>query len=322
VRPFSYLPGVSNAGRELALGHLAVQAETIRAVSAIRDARIAYLLLKGIGLDLWLYPDAARPVSRDIDVLIAPEQFELACETVRALGTIVDGHQRGLRKPVPEVRFVPDARGGVPIELHRSFHFVHAPVTRCWTLLTADKEQIEVAGTPIDVPSVPARACLLALHATYHGPAGEWAIEDLRRALGVVSIDDWRRAASLSCELGASAAFASGLRLLPAGAEVADTLELAPADDPALRLHARSANPPTFRMLGYATQRPLLGLARLLGAELIPSADRMRTWYPLARRGRGGLAAAHAARVGRLGLTTPRLLASWREARSAARRPQ
>ncbi len=308
-----------DASRELALGHLAVQAQTVRVIRALQNAGIDCVLLKGVGHELWLYGDGARPVSRDVDVLIPPSQFDLACETISELGMRANRGQRRSGRPVPELRFVPSDRNGVPVEPHRSFHFVHAPAKRCWELLSTDSEQIELGGTPIDVPSVPARAALLALHAAYHRDAGKWVIEDLRRALAVVSLDDWRRAARLSDELRASAAFSSGLRLLRPGAAIADALGLVRSDDPELLLYGQSATEPSIRMVHYAGQPPLTGFSRLLGAELIPPADRMRTWYPLARRGRGGLALAYAARLARLGLTSPLLIANWRQARGAAR---
>ncbi len=278
---------MSDASRELALGHLAVQAQTVRAVKALRGAGVDCILLKGIGHELWLYGDGDRRASRDVDVLVGPMQFDLACETVLALGMRLERGQRLPAKPVPELRFMPTDRTGTPVELHRSFHFVHAPAESCWALLSADREQIEVGGMQIDVPSVPVRCALLALHVAFHRDDGEWAIEDLRRALSAVPLDEWQRAADLADELGAWAAFSSGLRLLSDGAAVADALGLASPDDPELILYAQSATDRSVRMLRYAGPRSLTGLARLLGAELIPPADRMRIWYPLARRGRG-----------------------------------
>lgn len=308
---FDYLPGVSEAGREVALGHLAVQAQTLRVVCAIRDAGIDCVLLKGLGHELWLYPDRARPVSRDVDLLIEPGRLKLASETVLKLGmTPTPDPVAATPERWWHVRLLPMDGTRVPVELHQSFHFLESPVERSWALLTAGRDRIEVGGITIDVPAVPVRALMMALHVAAHGSAGQWAIEDLRRAFAVVALEEWRLAAGLAYELGASAAFSSGLRLLPEGAAIADGLCVPnPGSTPRA----------TFRMLGYADQEPVAGLMRLLRAELVPSAHRMRTWYPLARRRRGGLVAAHAIRLARLGLESPRLLASWREARGAAR---
>jgi Uncharacterised nucleotidyltransferase len=311
---------VRNSTREVALGHLALHAQTVRVVRAIRDAGVGCLLLKGIGHELWLYPDGARPISRDVDVLIEPGALQRACEAVVELGMRPSRDQLGPLREEHELRFEP-ADGSRPfVELHRSFGFLDAPPERRWMLLTTDADQIEVAGEQIDVPSVPVRALLLVLHVARHGRGGDWAIEDLRRALDVVALDEWQRAAGLAGALGASAAFSSGLQLLPAGIELADVLGLVKPEDPALRLHQQSALGPALRMTEYAGEPALPGLARLLSAELIPPADRMRTWYPLARRGPRGLVAARVVRLARLGSASPRLLANWRQARAAARR--
>jgi hypothetical protein len=304
----------------VALRHLAARAQTVRVVKAIRKAGASCLLLKGISHELWLYPDGGRRVSQDVDVLVEPGKLPLACEAVVALGMRPARDLVGPLRDQLELPFVPTEGGGPPVELHPSFHFLgHLPAQRWWTVLTADKEHIEVGGTRIDVPSVPARALLLALHVASHGRAGEWAIEDLRRALAVVPPDGWRRAAALARDLGVTEPLSSGLRLLPDGATVADSLELPEPDDPLLRLHSSSATVTTLRMLDYAEQRPLKGLARLLASELIPSSERMRTWYPSARRGRRGLVVAHMVRLARLGRTSPQLLANWRQARASTR---
>lgn len=318
-RSLGYLSGVSDAGREMAMRHLAVHAQTLRVIKALHDSRVDCVLLKGIGHERWLYPDEARPVSQDVDVLVEPNQFDRACATVSALGMRLDRDPRQPERHARELKFVPAHAGGVPVELHPSFHFLNAPPERCWALLAAEREWIDLGGMRIAVPSVPARASLTALHAAFHGRAGRWTIEDLRRALLVVSLEDWRRAACLARDLGAPTAFASGLRLLPAGAEIADALGIAKPDDPTLVLHGQSAAEPAFRMLEYVGDSPVPGLVRLLGVELIPPPDLMRTWYPIARRGRRGLLAAHVARLLRLGLISPRLLSNWRQARAAAR---
>jgi hypothetical protein len=291
------------------MGHLAVHAQTVRVVKAVRDAGVDCILLKGVSYEQWLYHDGARPVSRDVDLLVALERFELARSAVAGLG---------MEATDDPCLFLPSEPGSVRVELHATFHFVGVPAGSFWTVMAANRDQLEVGGVLIDVPSVPARAVLLALHAAFHGRDGHWALEDLRRALEVVSLDEWTRAASLAGELDASAGFAGGLRLLPAGARLADALGLRTPDDPAVLLRAESANLMTFRMLDYAGEPRLAGLARLVGAELFPASDRMRACYPIARRGHTGLVAAHVARLTRLALTSPLLIARWRQARRAA----
>lgn len=310
---------MNDAGRELVLARLAQHAQTARLVRALRKADVDCLLLKGISHELWLYPDGARPPSRDIDVLIAPSRLEEACEALLALGMREARDSLGPRRHGLELRYLSPDVLGVPVELHQSFHFVGAPDAVCWAVLAAGRDQMELGGVPIDIPSLPARAALVALHAASHGVAGEWVIEDLRRAIRAVSLGDWQLAANVADELDAVAAFSSGLRIIPAGAPVADSLGLGGRDDPMLRLHAQSAPDPSIRMLDYTGRSSLAGLARMLGNELVPPVDQMRTWYPIARRGRRGLAAAHAARLARLAWISPELVSSWRQAREVAR---
>ena len=309
----------SGAARYLALRHLATQVQAVKSVEALRGAGVACLLLKGISHERWLYPNGDRPVSRDVDLLVAPSQLTLSSEAMARLGMELDGDPLGPRWHPLGIKFVPRAWPGVPVELHGSFRFLTAPADRCWALLSAGSEYIEVGQTRIDVPSVPARALLLSLHVVTHGRAGAWVIEDFTRALGLLPLDAWRMSATLADELGASEAFSAGLRVLPAGAEIADALGLPEPDDPALLLSLQSASIPARRMVDYAHGNPLTALARLLKSQLIPAPDQMRTWYPTARRGRRGLAVAHAARLWRLARETPQLVADWRQARQVQR---
>ena len=169
----------------------------------------------------------------------------------------------------------------------------------------------------LDVPSAPARAALLVLHVARHGVAGDWAIEDLRRAADIVSPAEWQRAASLADEL-ARGPFSSGLRLVPAGRAIADALGLSTPEDPVVLLHGRSAPSASFRMLDYAEHSAFGGFARMVAGELTPSSEQMRAWYPVARRGRRGLLAAYLVRIGRT--HEPVAPGQWRHARAAAAR--
>ncbi len=319
AQSFGYPDVVNDAGLQLVLGRLTAHARTARLVRALREAGVDCLLLKGISHELWLYPDGERPLSGDIDVLIAPSHLDAACEAVSRLGMREARDPLGPRREGLELRYLPRDGTGMPVELHQSFHFVRAPIAHCWSVLSSGREQIEVGGVPIDIPALPARAALLGLHAADHGVAGGWVIEDLRRAIRVLSLTEWQLAAEVAAELDALAPFSSGLRMVPAGATIADSLGLDKPDHPALLLRGRSAPDPSIRMLEYADRSSPAGLARLLANEVFPFGDQMRTWYPLARRGRRGLVAAHAVRLARLAMSSPELVSSWRQARTAAR---
>ena len=65
---------------------LAVDAVTAEVVTALRDAGIRPLLLKGPSIAGWLYGDgAARPYG-DSDLLVSPGSYRPAENALRALG--------------------------------------------------------------------------------------------------------------------------------------------------------------------------------------------------------------------------------------------
>jgi hypothetical protein len=303
----------------MAIRHVISRAHTVRTVTSLRGAGVDCLLLKGVSHEDWLFPDGKRPLSRDVDLLVAPNRLQAAWQVLEQLGMSPDRDPVGPLRDKAELRFVSAERTHVPVELHTTFHFATVSRERCWQVLSADRDSIALAGVRIDVPGVPARALLLASHVVAHGVPGEWVVEDLRRALGLLTIDDWRHAAALGRELGASRAFSLGLRVLPAGRDIAEGLGLPDPDDPTLQFRLRRGYAPTLKMVGYAHGTQVGSLARLLNAELIPRSEQMRTWYPLARQGRRGLVAAHVARLARLAGHAPALVADWRRARDAAR---
>jgi hypothetical protein len=150
-----------------------------------------------------------------------------------------------------------------------------------------------VGGLEVEVPGEPARALIVVLHMLNHGLHATRPAEDLRRALARVERSTWEASAALAAELGATAGFAAGLRVLPEGTALADSLGL--PDEASVEARLRTASPP-HTALGFQrlVEAPgLLAKARLLGRELVPTAAFMRIWSPLARRGPLGLAAAY-----------------------------
>jgi hypothetical protein len=110
----------------------------------------------------------------------------------------------------------------------------------------------------------------------------------------------WEHARSLADALGASEPFAVGLRLTPAGDALADSLGLAHPASMAMWL---KTNPRTYGAwaLDQVWQNQTLG-GRLsaLARIVLPSPLVMRTFFPLARRGRRGLMLAYLLRPARL----------------------
>lgn len=294
---------------------LAQDGALVEIVRALRARQIDHLLLKGAAFARWLYDDPARRSYGDIDLLVPPEAFSAASAVLRDLGFRPDPVGRGENERVDHhdgwVRSGPMA---IRLELHRTLAFVSAPRSLLWSRLSADRAAITVAGTPIAVPGEAASTLVVALHAAQHGAGAPGPMEDLERALALVELETWERAAALARELSAEDLFSSGLRLTPPGRVVAERLGLATAASPLVRL--RSATPPSTAV-GIDRFKTTIGpraRLRLLGSELVPSPVFMRHWQPVARRGRWGLALAYAWRPFWLLTKLPRGWRAWRRA--------
>jgi hypothetical protein len=120
-------------------------------------------------------------------------------------------------------------------------------------------------------------------------------MEDLDRALGIVSDECWRDASDLAFALDGASAFASGLRHKPRGEEVLRMLGLENVRDIKAALTVERVPLATgfhhLRELPDARAR-----ARYLAGEVFPSRSFMRWWSPMARRGPSGLLAAYVVR--------------------------
>ena len=105
-------------------------------------------------------------------------------------------------------------------------------------------------------------------------------------------------------------AFSAGLRLLPAGRELAGRLGLQPPASAEVLLHARTMPEGTIFLEALRDAESARERSRLLARALVPPPRYMRTISPLARRGRIGLGAAYAVRmVRRLATAVPALRA-------------
>jgi hypothetical protein len=172
-----------------------------------------------------------------------------------------------------------------------------------------------VGGVDLPVPGSRFNALHVVLHAAQHGPAFSKPLDDLERALRVVPSDEWEAVYDLAQRLDALDAFAAGLRLVSAGAAVADHLELKEPTDVRVRLRASSA-PVTAEGIAAVMARPgIRQKLHLVAREAFPSPGFMRQWAPMARRGAGGLLVAYLFRILWLVWHAPRGLFAWRAAR-------
>ncbi|MEX2196004.1 MAG: nucleotidyltransferase family protein [Thermoleophilaceae bacterium] len=298
---------------------LAVDRVTGEVVAALRRARVPSLLLKGPTVASWLYDDGAVRSYIDSDLWVPPVQIADAERVLTRLG-----FEPGVLARPPEPGEVPHARpwfrhgSAGEVDLHHTVSGVGVAPEEAWKQLSAIAEEMEVGGQTVAVLPIPARALLVVFHAAQHGPDKPKPLEDLARAVERAPDDVWLEAARIAARLDATPTLGDGLRLLPAGAALADRLRFATSE---LVATARGPNSKAPLALGFqrlSEARTLGERMRLVRREVFPSPDFLRWWSPLARRGRIGLAAAYVWRpLWLLRHAAPSLVA-WRRSRRAA----
>lgn len=278
------------------------------------------MLLKGPVIAHWLYGDGTPRPYVDTDVLVSPRDFARAGDALAAIGFsthVDDTDTPGWRQVAHHwLR----RRDGANVDLHRTLVGVGSGDAELWDVLSADTEPVDVRGTPARTLSVPARALHLSLHAAQHGTRSGKHLDDLERGLERTEPEVWIAARALAERLSAVGAFATGLRLTPAGSLLADELALPAARSVETTLLAGT---PVAGALGWhylVSARGLVPRLKIAARKTIPTPRFMRAWTPLARRGVLGLAAAYVARVGWvLGRAVPGFVA-WQKARRASGR--
>ncbi|MFL5868074.1 MAG: nucleotidyltransferase family protein, partial [Thermoleophilaceae bacterium] len=291
--------------RTLAMDGLAAEL-----AAAFRAADVRPILLKGPALARLLYGDELRSYA-DVDLLVSSRDLETAEAVLDGLGfergPIVVEPDLGLPHAYPWRR-----ADGSFVDLHQTLAGAGVAPPEAWAALEGRTKVERVASTEIELLDDPARALVVALHASQHGADAPKPIEDLRRALELLPEDVWREAAGLAGELDAEIAFSSGLRLLADGDALAERLSLPDAD---LVDASRKAGSSTRLALGFNRLASTPGVRRkllLILAELAPSPEHMRWWSPLARRGRVGLTAAYLQRALQFLWDTPPSVLAWR----------
>jgi hypothetical protein len=289
------------------------------AIERLRSEGIESILLKGAAIAMWLYKGEVRPYL-DIDLLVSPAQFDAATRALSSLGYVhtLEGADASEIGPKERELIGPD---GVCIDLHMGFVGVPGDPLRCWEILSQRTRDFTLAGrrTQVKVLDIPARTMHLALHAAQNGVIDVKAVADLQRGLEQVDREQWRSAAGLAEELGATEAFAAGLRLVPAGRSLADELSLPKRISVELLLRTRSAPQQAIFFERVREADGARQKLRLVGRKLFPTVAYMRVNVPLARRGRIGLLVAWAGHPWLVVRGTAPALLAWLRARSATR---
>jgi Uncharacterised nucleotidyltransferase len=284
----------SSGARSHRLGTaMAVDAVSANVVSALRQAGIASLLLRGPAIARWLYADGETRAYRDVDLLVEPERQADAEAVIAGLGLV---HRQAGFAPGESVDHASEwlcRRPSVVVDLHRRIEGVRADPAELWAALSSGSQRIDVAGETAEAPGEPALALIVALHAAHHGFRGSKHVEELRRALERADFETWQEALRLAARLEAVPSLAAGLRLLPEGAAVAERLRLPHDSDPATALRAASAHSTAIGFARLAATPGMRAKLALAARKLVPTPAFMRHWSRLARRGRTGLVMAY-----------------------------
>jgi hypothetical protein len=289
-------------------------------LSRFERAGVRALLLKGPSIARWLYADDESRIYLDCDLLIAPEDTEAAEAALGSLAYTREFDDR--RMPAwwrEHASTWFDYDEGVTIDLHRTLPGIGVGPETAWRVLAADADVVVVAGYPAPTLAKPGRALHIALHAAQHGIAWLRPITDLERALSIADDDLWLRAAVLASKLKAIESFAAGLRLVPAGAELAQRLALPP--NLSVDAQLRAASPPAVA-LGFEQLARADGMrarAEIVVRKFVPPPAFIRHWDPRARHSRTSLLLAYLRRPLWILRQSPPALRAWLRARRAVR---
>lgn len=268
----------------VAARNLTVDRVTAEVVSALGEAGVPAILLKGPSIARWLYPDGGRAYC-DADLLVAPGALAHALGVVRSLGfeEVTKGfHPRELdmerRAQVTLFRRPGPGRTGGTVDLHRNLPWLPTPDDVLWTVFSSGAATLPVAGVEVRVPD----RSVVALHVVVHGVQHAFDFhtnEDLRRALAGATFDDWCRAAAHARRLGILEVLGTGLRHHPEGRAIADRLGLPslPAGD--LRLWRASAPRGSLSLLQLVDAPTVRERAQVIRRELAPSPAKVRYLY-------------------------------------------
>src|SRR4051794_2012256 len=300
-------------------GNLRIDAATAEVLRAFEAVGLRAVLLKGPALAVWYADDPARAYL-DCDLWVAPADVEAAGEVLTRLGfgRVVD--DRGLPAWWREhgTDWWRDL-DGVAVDLHRRLQGLGVDDERAWQTLWSMTETLTVAGHPARVLGLPAKALYVTLHAAHHGAAWGKALSHLERALEQVDEPAWLESASLAERLGATDPFATGLCLVPQGAELAARLSL--PETRSVEVALRASTPPPIALGFEQLARAASWRERfeVLAHKAVPPPGFIRHWWPAAGRNRGMLALGYVYRPIWLLRQAPRGLRAWLVARRKVR---
>jgi hypothetical protein len=298
-----------------AASNLRIDAATAEVLGAFEAVGIRGVLLKGPALAPW-YADEPTRSYLDCDLWVGPADLEPAGEVLSRLGFERAVDDRGLPAWWQEhaSRWW---RGldGVAVDLHRYLQGLGVDNDTAWHVLSSSTDTVTVAGYSARMLCTPARALYVTLHACHHGAAWGKAASHLEQALRAVGESDWIKATSLAERLDGIDAFATGLRLVPKGAELAARLSLPETQSVEIALQASTPPPIALGLEKLARATSLREFLTIIARKLLPPPGFIRHWWPPATRNRRMLALGYFYRPVWLLRHAPRGLRAWLVAR-------
>jgi hypothetical protein len=296
---------------------LAVDAGTVAVLRAFAGSGCRALLLKGPTLQRELRSDGRRREYNDTDILVAPASLERGGQILAASGYALVSDDRDAPHNFEPHAQVWERSDGHRVDLHWRVAGIGATPPAAWEVLSGGAQRVTVGGVEGECLSRAGIAMLVGLHAAQSGRTKAKPLHDLERAVAVLDRETWEAAARLAASLDAVEALAAGLRLAPAGERLAAELELAPTSSARLRLTADTPPEGALDVLRVIEAGDLRTKARAVRAAVLPPAGHMRATYPVARRPRGGLAAAYGVRALAKAARLPAAIAAVRRSRRA-----
>jgi hypothetical protein len=284
-----------------ALRNLSVDEVTGEVFRALRAAGIPSLVLKGPAIASWIYDPGEVRGYGDTDLMVSVDDWDRAVRVLRRLGFAHEIEEMGHPR-MESIASDPWYRGSATLDLHATLYGIGAPPREAWRVLGATAVPLRVGREELVALGPAARVLHIALHVAQH-QAGK-PIIDLERAVARLDEAVWQEAKDIAAQLDALPAFNNGLSRIPAGAALATRLGV--AGEHSVEIDLRASQVPLAEGL-YTLVRATGWRARLRAvvAELAPTAEFMRWWSPLARRGRVGLTLAYAWRPVYLLLKAP-----------------
>jgi hypothetical protein len=302
-----------------------LDAAAVKAFEAFAAAGVDPVLLKGPGLARLLYTAEERRTYSDVDVLVAPRDLTQARETLERLGyrnaTDVLGID-DVGAVVHEESWVGVNAGSqreLLIELHLRMAGSEAPPEAAWDALSPHRTWIDLRGRRMPVLDLQGSAMHLATHAAQHGPGYIKGCRELALGLERWPFAIWRGAARLAAEIEATEAFAAGMRLVPAGSELARTLGLPATDRLDWEIRHSGARPRgTFHLRALLEAQGLRARTRVVRRSLLPPRRWIEWQFPWARASGRRLLLAYLIHIARTPEWTARAWWFWRRAKRSA----